>query len=114
MRTAALAGTIGLVATLLAAGALSLGGAGASALDWFVYDRWLPFRSPTPSAEILIVTGADPWDRALIARLVAAVSRAGASVVGADIALGRPREPSRGGASSDALLSQATALAGHV
>jgi DNA-binding NtrC family response regulator len=114
MRTAALAGTIGLAASLLAAGALSLGGAGASALDWSVYDRWLPSRNPAPTSEILIVIGADPWDRALIARLVTALSRAGAPVIGADIGLGRLRQPSPGAASSDALLSQATALAGRV
>jgi DNA-binding NtrC family response regulator len=120
MRTAALAGTIGLAATLVAVSALSLGGAGASALEWSVYDRWLPARSPAPTSPGVLVVirdaasearlGTGPWDRALIARLVTGLSRAGAVVLGVDVALGKPGEPARGGASSDALLSQAIAV----
>jgi DNA-binding NtrC family response regulator len=124
VRTAVLAGAIGLAATLAAVSTHSLAGSGASALEWAMYDRWAPARTRAPSSPALVVVirdatsearlGAGPWDRAVIARLATSLSRAGAAVVGVDVALGTPSDPGRGGASSDALLSQATALSGRV
>jgi len=100
------------------AAAISLwGGAAVTALDWSVYDRWLRGRAVLPDTPALVVVVRDPasearfgagaWDRAVIARVVVALGRAGAAVVGLDVPLGQPSAPGRGGASSDALLAQA-------
>src|SRR5439155_27277912 len=88
-------------------------------LEWSVYDRWL--RRPAPvSSELVVVArdaasearfGSGPWDRAVLSRLITSLSRVGAAVVGVDVQIGRPTTPGRGGAASDALLSQATAMA---
>src|SRR5206468_4771052 len=51
--------------------------------------------------------GVGAWDRAMLARVVAALGRGGAVVVGLDVALGSPSAPGRGGAAGDALLIQA-------
>src|SRR5882724_6698788 len=124
MRTVALAAVIGLAATLVAIGVLALGGPGATALEWSAYDRWLRTREPAPVSPVPVIVVRDPasearfgtgaWDRAVLARLITSLSRAGAAVVGVDVPLGQPSAPGRGGASSDALLSQAIALAENV
>ena len=88
-----------------------------------LYDRGLHGRGAAVSPALLVVArdpasearfGAGPWDRAVLARLVVGLNRAGAAAIGVDIPLGPPSAPGRGGASSDALLSQATVLAGNV
>ena len=94
------------------------------ALDWELYDRWIRPRAPVSVSPALVVVvrdaasearlGRGAWDRAVLARLVTGLSRAGAAAIGLDAALGQPSAPGRGGAASDALLSQATALAGAV
>ena len=124
MRTVALAAVIGLAATLVAVGVLALGGPGVTALEWSAYDRWLRTREPAPVSPAPVIVVRDPasearfgtgaWDRAVLARLITSLSRAGAAVVGVDVPLGQPSAPGRGGASSDALLSQAIALAANV
>ena len=101
----------------MAAAISLLGGAGVTALDWSVYDRWLRGRAVLPDTPALVVVVRDPasearfgtgaWDRAVLARVVAALGRAGAAVVGLDVPLGQPSAPGHGGASSDALLAQA-------
>ena len=101
----------------MAAAISLLGGAGVTALDWSVYDRWLRGRAILPDTPALVVVVRDPaseahfgagaWDRAVLARVVAALGGAGAAVVGLDVPLGQPSAPGRGGASSDALLAQA-------
>jgi len=88
-----------------------------TALDWSVYDRWLRARVTVADTPSLVVVardaasearfGAGAWDRAVLARVVAALGRGGAAVVGLDIPLGMPSAPGRGGAGSDALLAQA-------
>ena len=115
---------IALAASLLALGVVTLGGAGVTALEWFAYDRWLRTRAGAPVSAALVVVVRDPasearfgagsWDRAVLARLVTSLSRAGAAAIGVDVPLGPPSAPGRGGASSDALLSQATALADNL
>src|SRR2546427_55705 len=122
-RHALMAAVIGLAATLLALGVATLGGAGATALEWSVYDRGVRARA-APVSPALVVVARDPasearfgtgsWDRAVLARLITSLSRAGAAAIGFDVPLGRPSAPGRGGASSDALLSQATALTNAV
>ena len=113
---------IGLAAALVAIGVWAGGGPGIAGLEWSAYDRWL--RRPAPTSPELVVVardaasearfGSGSWDRAVLSRLITSLSRAGAAVVGVDVQIGRPSTPGRGGASSDALLSQATALAENV
>src|SRR5205814_469638 len=115
---------IGLAATLLALGVVTLAGGSVTALEWSAYDRWLRARAPAPVSPALLVVARDPasearfgagsWDRAVLARLITSLSRAGAAAIGFDVPLGQPSAPGRGGASSDALLSQATALTNAV
>jgi DNA-binding NtrC family response regulator len=94
-----------------------VGGPGITALDWSVYDRWLRSRAPVADTPRLVVIARDAasearfgggaWDRAVLARVVTALGRSGAAVVGLDVALGTLSAPGRGGAASDALLAQA-------
>src|SRR5262245_21638239 len=116
MKTLASAGVIGLVAALAAVGIWLGVGPAVAGLEWSVYDR---LRRPAAASPELVVVARDPasedrfgqgpWDRAVLARLITSLSRAGAAVIGVDVQIGRPGAPGRGGASSDALLSQATA-----
>ena len=82
-----------------------------------MYDRWLRSRSPVADTPRLVIVardaasearfGAGPWDRAVLARVVTALGRGGAAVVGLDVPRDTPSAPGRGGAASDALLAQA-------
>ncbi len=82
-----------------------------------MYDRWLRSRAPGADTPRLVIVARDPssearfgagaWDRTMLARVVAALGRGGAAVVGLDVPLGSPSAPGRGGAASDALLAQA-------
>jgi DNA-binding NtrC family response regulator len=113
LRAAALA----LGATLLAAAVSLVGGPGVTALDWSVYDTWLRARVAVADTPTLVIVardaasearfGAGTWDRAVLARVIGALGRSGAAVVGLDVPLGAPSAPGRGGAASDALLVQA-------
>jgi len=122
-RRALPAAVIGLAASLTALGVAMLGGAAVTALEGSVYDRGLRARAAPVSPALLVIVrdpasearfGAESWDRAILARLITSLSRAGAVAIGVDAPLGQPSPPGRGGVSSDALLSQATALAGNV
>src|SRR5216117_2704915 len=72
-RHALMAAVIGLAATLLALGVAALGGAGATALEWSVYDRGVRARAAAPVSPALLVVARDPasearfgtgsWDR---------------------------------------------------
>src|SRR4030095_8560363 len=100
MRTVALAAVMGAAAALVAAAVLTLGGAGATALERAAYDRWLRGRNPPPVSSALLVVvrdsasetelGAGSWDRAVHAALITGLARAGAAVVGVDTPLGQP------------------------
>jgi DNA-binding NtrC family response regulator/CHASE2 domain-containing sensor protein len=102
----------------------TLGGAGVTALEWSVYDRWVRVREPVPVSSALLVVVRDPasearfgtgaWDRVILARVITSLSRAGAAAIGVDASIGQSSAPGRGGASSDALFSQATTLADNV
>jgi len=122
MKTVALAAAIGLAATALAAAVAASGGAAITVFEWSLYERWLrapELRGPAP---VIVVRdaasesrfGSGAWDRAVLASLVTSMSRAGAAVIGLDAPLGQPSAPGRGGASSDALLSQAITGAENV
>ncbi len=123
VRAALTAGGIGLAAALVALAALAAGGPRLESLDWLAYDRWVRARAEAPSAGVVVAArdaasearlGAGPWDRAVLARAIGSLSRAGAAAVGIDAAIERPSVPARGGAASDALLGEAVALAGDV
>ena len=122
MKTVALAAVLGLAAAAVAAGVAASASGAVAAFEWSVYDRWLRARQPLSPAPVLVVRdpasearlGSGAWDRAVLAGFVASLSRAGAAVIGLDAPLGQPSAPGRGGPSSDALLSQAIALAENV
>ena len=121
-RRALTAAILGLAATLLVAAAVIAGGPAVVAVEWTIQDRWA--RPAAPASPTLVVItrdpagearfGAGPWDRAVLARVIGALSRAGATAIGIDLALGGSSAPGRGGAASDALLGQATREAGNV
>ncbi|MGH7346499.1 MAG: CHASE2 domain-containing protein, partial [Candidatus Rokuibacteriota bacterium] len=122
MKTVALAAMLGLAATAVAAGVAASGNAAVTAFEWSAYERWL--RAPEPAGPVPVIVvrdaasesrfGTGAWDRAVLASLVTSLAGAGAAVIGLDAPLGQPSAPGRGGASSDALLSQAIALAENV
>src|SRR4029453_6165501 len=113
MRTVALAAG--------AAGGAASGNAAVTAFEWSLYQR-LSARQPAGRPAIVIIRdaagestrGPGVRDRAMLARLVTSLSQAGAAVIGLDASLEQPSAPGRGGAASDALLSQAIALAENV
>ena len=122
MKTVAMAAAIGLAAIALAAGLAASGSAVVTAFEWSLYERWLRTPASSGPPPVIVVRdaesesrfGSGAWDRAVLAGLVTSMSRAGAAVIGLDAPLGQPSAPGRGGASSDALLSQAIALAENV
>ena len=122
MKTVAMAAAIGLAAIALAAGLAASGSAVVTAFEWSLYERWLRTPASSGPPPVIVVRdaesesrfGSGAWDRAVLASLVTSMSRAGAAVIGLDAPLGQPSAPGRGGASSDALLSQAIALAENV
>jgi len=61
-----MAAVIGLAATLLALGVAALGGAGATALEWSVYDRGVRARAPAPVSPALLVVARDPARRLVV------------------------------------------------
>ena len=115
---------IGLGATLAGAIAWTIGGPGMTAFEWSAYDHWLRARTPPPANPALVLIVRDPgsearfgngaWDRSALARVVGNLASAGATTIGVDIALGQSGAPNRGGAAGDALLGEATAMAGTV
>jgi DNA-binding NtrC family response regulator/CHASE2 domain-containing sensor protein len=112
---------LAVAATAVVATVWAVGGARLTALEWWLYDGSLRARPPVERRSPLVIVardaasearfGAGQWDRAVLARLIGGIARGGAAVIGIDVPLDRPSTPGRGGASSDALLSQATALA---
>ncbi len=109
---------IGLLATLLAWACWQAAPSTVTALEWSPYDAWLRLRKPVSVSPLLLVITRDPasegrfgtgaWDHALLARVITALGRAGAAVIGLEVPMGDPSPPGRGGAASDAMLSEAT------
>ena len=122
MRRALLAGVIGVFATLVAVGLVRFGGGWVAGVELGVHDLVAPVVGPVSGALVIVARdagsearlGAGVWDRAVVARVVTALARAGAAGIGLDVRLGPPGAPGRGGAASDALLAQAIAAAGNV
>ncbi len=88
------------------------------------YDARLRWRGPEQTTPHLVLIGRDQrsdaqlglgiWDRAILARVVQALSEVGAAVVAADFYFTETSPPERGGAASDAALVAATKVAGNV
>ncbi len=116
-----MAAVIGLAATAVAGVAAGWGSAAVAEFDWSLYGL-IPARSLEGQRLVVVAPdtasearfGPGGWDRAVLARLVTGLSQAGAAVIGLDAPLEQPSAPGRGGASSDALLSQAIALSENV
>ena len=118
------AGAIGLLATLLSLSLWSIAPATFTASNWTAYDIWLRHRKPVPvSSSLLLITrdqgsetkfGTGQWDRAVLARLITAAHESGAVAIGLDHRIAQPSQAQLGGAASDALLLEATRVAGHV
>ncbi|WP_447985128.1 sigma 54-interacting transcriptional regulator [Nitrospira sp. Nam74] len=94
-----------------------------AAVDGSLYDTWVRVRAPlqvspslvfiTRTIETDIRFGTGALDHALLARMITALNRAGASVIGLDIEL--ERSDSRGhSAAGDAMLIEATRVAGRL
>jgi DNA-binding NtrC family response regulator/CHASE2 domain-containing sensor protein len=123
-RAVALAGLIALAATSAVAAVRAVGGASLTPLEWSAYDRWLRQRGTPPPSPALVLVVRDPasearfgggaWDRAVLARVVTNLTRAGARVVGVDLTRVPPGAAASGGATGEALLGEATASAGNV
>ena len=111
-----------MLATLVAAAVVTLGGSGVAVLGGTLRDRWALALAPVSPDLTLVMRdaaaearlGGGTWDRAVLARVVAALSLGGATAIGLDAPLGQPSAPGRGGAASDALLREAVAQAGDV
>ena len=122
MRRWLVALALALVATVVAAAVVAFGGAGVAVLGGTLRDRWALALAPVSSNFSVVMRdaaaearlGAGTWDRAVVARVVGALSLGGATAIGLDAPLGQPSPPGRGGAASDALLREAIAQAGDV
>ncbi|MGH7230909.1 MAG: CHASE2 domain-containing protein, partial [Nitrospiraceae bacterium] len=122
--TTALASLIALLAVLAAWGVRFLAPSTFSALDWAAYDIWVQHRTAPPASPSLVLItrdeagearfGTEMWDHALFARVITALGRAGATVVGLDVPIGGTSPPGRGGAASDAMLIEASRSTGRV
>ncbi|MFZ1805237.1 MAG: CHASE2 domain-containing protein, partial [Nitrospira sp.] len=118
------AGCIGLVATVLVAILWMSGAAGLETWELRTYDLRMQWRGAGPGTNQLVVIGRDEksdarfgigiWDRAVFAKMIAALHRAGARVIALDFHFGGASPPERGGKVSDQALADAVASAGTV
>ena len=122
MRRVLTATMLGLIATVVATAIVSFGGTSVAVLGGALRDRWALSLAPvSPSLSVVIrdaaaeqKLGSGTWDRAVVARVVGALSLNGATAIGLDTPLGQPSPPGRGGAASDALFGAAIAQAADV
>ncbi|MGH7311317.1 MAG: CHASE2 domain-containing protein, partial [Candidatus Rokuibacteriota bacterium] len=111
---------LGLAATLITVAVWGLGPTNLPAFDWAIYDHWLRSRDSGLANHALVVVerdpasearlGTGPWDRAVLARVITSLGRAGAATIAVDVALGPAGTAAQGSAASEALLAEATAL----
>jgi DNA-binding NtrC family response regulator/CHASE2 domain-containing sensor protein len=121
-RPLVVAAGIALGATLIAMLLVTLGGPGVTTLELAAHDALAPGLAPVSPALVLVARdvasearfGTGPWDRAVLARVVTSLARAGAVAIGLDTPLGQPSAPGRGGPASDVLLAHASTAAGNV
>jgi len=122
--TAGIACLVALAGTVIVWSAARLIPATVAAVDGSLYETWLRTRSPIPvspavvyatrNAETDIRFGAGPLDPALLARIISALNRAGAAVIGIAAPLEHPNAQRRGGAAGEAMLIEATRASGRV
>jgi DNA-binding NtrC family response regulator len=113
---------LGVLGAVVAASVVALGGAGVAVLGGALRDHWAVALAPvSPGLSVVIRDaaaeqrlGTGTWDRAVVARVIGALSLGGATAIGLDAPLGQPSPPGRGGAASDVLLREAIAQAGDV
>ena len=122
VRRLLLALLIAAAAALAAAAIVALAGPAIATLELSARDALTPALAPVSPTLVLVARdaksearfGPGAWDRAVLARAVGGLARAGAAAIGLDTPPGQPSAPGRGGAASDALLAQATVAAGNV
>ena len=122
MRQAGVAALISVAAVVAAVVVVGVGGRRVGAIEWTARDALVPIEAPVSSSIVIVARdaasearfGAGAWDRAVLARTVTGLARAGAATIGLDVSLGQPGAPGRGGAASDALLAHAMTTAGNV
>ena len=122
MRRLLTATMLGVIATVVAAAAVGFGGTGVAVVGGALRDRWAIALAPvSPNLSVVIrdaaaeqKLGAGTWDRAVLARVIGALSLNGAAAIGLDAPLSQPSPPNRGGAASDALLGEAISQARDV
>jgi transcriptional regulator with GAF, ATPase, and Fis domain/CHASE2 domain-containing sensor protein len=122
MRRSLVAALIGVAAVLGANGLVAVGGSSVAAVEWTARAAVAPVVAPVSATLVLVARdatsearlGSTTWDRAVLARALSALTRAGAAAVGLDSSPGQPSAPGRGGAASDALLAHAIVAAGNV
>jgi DNA-binding NtrC family response regulator/CHASE2 domain-containing sensor protein len=123
--TAASAFLFGLLATGAVWGSWLLAPGTYTTLDWALYDAlWAAPRRDRPADPSVVLIardaasearfGSDAWDPALLARLVSALDRAGASVIGLDLELAGQGIRRPGEAAGEALLAEAALTSGQV
>ncbi len=123
-RALAQAAVVGLAATLAAVIAWSWSRPVLTTLEHAPADAWLRARAPIPlTPDLVLITrdaageakfGPGRWDRAIVARMIRALSHAGAAVIALDIPAATPSPPGHGGPASDAMLAEMTKSAGNV
>src|SRR5262249_46272919 len=122
VRYAGVAALIAVAAVVVAVALLGAAGRSLGAIEWSVRDALWPGAAPVSPSVVVVARdaasearfGAGAWDRAVLARTVNGLARAGAATIGLDVSLGQPGVPGRGGPASDALLGHAMGAAGNV
>jgi DNA-binding NtrC family response regulator/CHASE2 domain-containing sensor protein len=124
MRRVVTAAGLGLLATGIVWGGGRLFPQTMRLWEWSAYDARMQWRGPAEVGAQVVLIGRDAesearfgmglWDRSKFARVVTALTRAGAAVIAADFHFAGPSPPDRGGDASDAALADATAESGRV
>jgi DNA-binding NtrC family response regulator/CHASE2 domain-containing sensor protein len=122
VRHAGVGALIAVAAVVAAVALVGAGGRSVGAIEWAIRDALWPGAAPVGPSVVIVARdaasetrfGTGTWDRAVLARTVTGLARAGAATIGLDVSLGQPGAPGRGGPASDALLAHAMAAAGNV
>jgi len=115
---------IGGVASVLLALLVTLAPSVLSAWESSTYDLRMRWRGAGPATDKLVMIGRDAeseirfgvgiWDRAIFAKMISALHRAGASAVAVDFHFSDASPAERGGSNSDRALVSAVMVSGNV
>ncbi|MEC4889188.1 MAG: sigma 54-interacting transcriptional regulator [Nitrospira sp.] len=115
---------IGVASCLILAALLMLVPGLASSWEASTYDLRMRWRGAGPATDKLVMIGRDAesdarfgvgiWDRAMFAKVIGALHRAGATAVALDFHFGDESPAERGGGASDRALADAVSSAGNV